>query len=436
MPLKHLIIGMGVSGIAAAETIRSQDAAAEIALVTKDPHGYYSLPGLAYCITNEISETFLFPYKPEDFKRLHVHIHKTEVTQLDPVDHTVLLADGQRLAYDRLLLALGAQAVQPEMPGYNLPEVVTLNNLEDARRIIKLSRKTKAAVVVGGGITALEIVEGLRCHGVTVHFFLRGDRYWGNVLDQEESTIVESRLKAEKVIIHYNTELAEIKERKGHVDQVITRKGEAIRCSMVAIGIGVLPRKELAEKAGIKIDRGILVNEYLQTNLPDIYAAGDVAQVFDPYTGKYILDTLWGLARQQGTAAGMNMAGVKTAYRKAVSANFTRLAGLHTTIIGSVGQGRDADLVGIARGDSEAWRDNQESLSTESDMQVNHLRLMVGEKKLVGALLMGDQTLAYPLKVLIGEQIDISPIRDALLASGADTAGIIKNFWSNWEKRL
>ena len=92
------------------------------------------------------------------------------------------------------------------------------------------------------------------------------------------------------------------------------------------------------------------------------------------------------------------------------------------------------DLVGIARGDSEAWRDNQDALSAESDQAVNHMRLLVGEKKLVGALLMGDQTLAYPLKVLIGEKIDITPIRDALLAAGADTAGIISNFWSAWRK--
>lgn len=430
----YLIIGMGVSGIAAAEAIRNQDATGEITLVTKDPHGYYSLPGLAYYISDEISESFLFPFNAEDLKRLNVHIQKTEVTQLDPTGHTVLLADGKRLAYDRLLLAMGAQAVRPNMPGFNLPEVVTLDNLEDAHRIMKLARKTKAAVVVGGGITALEIVEGLRCHGATVHFFLRGDHYWGNVLDEEESRIVEERLKAAKVIIHYNTELAVIKDHKGHVEHVMTRKGEIIRCGMVAVAIGVLPRKELAEKAGIKVDRGILVNEYLQTNLADIYAAGDVAQVFDPYTGKYILDTLWGLARQQGYAVGMNMAGGKTVYLKAVSANFTRLAGLHTTIIGSIGHGQDADLVGIARGDSEAWRDNLDALSTESDQQVNHMRLLVGEKKLVGALIMGDQTLAYPLKVLIGEQVDISPIRDALLASDADTASILTNFWSTWRK--
>ncbi len=434
MPRRYLIVGMGVAGIAAAEAIRSQDAAGEITLLTQDARGYYSLPGLAYFINQEIPEEDLFPFSDKDFKRLNLHAYHSPVLHLDLANHRLILAGGKSMDYDRLLLAMGSQAVCPDLPGYRLPEVVTLDSMEDAHRILKLCKKVRSAVVVGGGITALEIVEGLACHGLQVHYFMRGDRYWANVLDEDESRIVEKRLQEDKVVIHYNTELAEIQGKKGHVSAVVTRKGELLSCGMVAIAIGVMPRKELAAEAGIHVDRGILVDEHMHTDQPDVYAAGDVAQVYDPYTGKYMLDTLWGLARQQGHAAGMNMAGKETSYLKTISTNVTRLVSLHTTIIGSVGHGRDADLVGIARGDSEAWREQLDAPSAESDQDINHIRLLVGEKSLVGALIMGDQSLTQAIKWLISEKVDITPIREALLIPGAAIAEIISTFWSAWSK--
>src|SRR6185436_20338695 len=142
---------------------------------------------------------------------------------------------------------------------------------------------------------------------------------------------------------------------------------------------------------------------------PNIYAAGDVAQVYDPSTGTSILDSLWSPARQQGRAAGLNMAGKKTPYTKSVPFNVTRLAGLTTTIIGTVGRGRDDDLVGIARGDSETWRQLPDSMAAQTGFDVNRLRLLVGEKTLLGAIVMGDQKLSLPLERIISERVDITP---------------------------
>ena len=161
--------------------------------------------------------------------------------------------------------------------------------------------------------------------------------------------------------------------------------GGRIRCDLVAIAIGVRPRMKLAQLSGLEVDRGILVNEYMQTSAADIYAAGDVAQVYDPFTGKSVVDSLWGPAREQGAAtAGTNMAGIEKAYSKPVAFNVTRLAGLTTTIIGKVGQGKDPDLHGIARGDSETWRQLPDSIAAQQDFDVNRLRLMLGEKTIVG----------------------------------------------------
>ncbi len=281
----------------------------------------------------------------------------------------------------------------------------------------------------------MEIVEGLRSRKVKVHYLLRGDRYWGNVLDETESRIIEHRLREEGVKIHFHSEIGSIIGKRGRVVGVITKDGEKIKCQMLAIAIGIRPRKELGEAIGLQTDRGILVDEYLQTNLHHIFAAGDVAQAFDPITGKYVIDSLWGPAREQGCVAGSNMAGVRRSYLKSAPFNVTRLAGLTTTIIGTVGKGLDEDLLGIARGDSETWRQLPDAITAQSDFDVNRLRIMVGEKVILGALVMGDQTLSQPLQKLISQQANISGIRDSLLNTNGNFSEILISFWSEWSEQ-
>ena len=327
-------------------------------------------------------------------------------------------------------VAIGASAARANLPGVDLDGVVKLDNLVDARRISSKARRRRIAVVVGGGITALEIVEGLVAKGVKTHYFLRGERYWHNVLDETESRIIENRLKDHGVKIHYHTELEEILAGKDRVAGVRTKDGAKIRCNMVAIAIGIRPRIKIAQESGLQVERGILVDEYLQTSTADVYAAGDVAQVYDPFTGKSVLDSLWGPARQQGSVAGRNMAGASEAYSKLVAFNVTRLAGLTTTIVGTIGKGRDDDLIGIARGDSETWRQLPDAIIAQQDFEVNRLRLMLGESTILGAIVMGDQTLSKPLHTMVSEKVDITLIKSKLLESKAPVADLIAEFWS------
>jgi NADPH-dependent 2,4-dienoyl-CoA reductase/sulfur reductase-like enzyme len=438
MPRRYVIIGAGAAGIAAATSLRGIDPAGDITVVTDDPHGYYSRPGLAYYLTGELPERQLFPFKPDELKQLDLGLCTDRAVTLDLAGHRVLLEDGETLPYDRLLLATGSTAAPPSFPGGHLAGVVKLDSLSDARQIIQGARRARAAVVVGGGITALEIVEGLRHHCREVHYLLRGDRYWGNVLDETESGIVEGRLQAEHVKLHYHTEIASAEGRGGRVAGVVTKAGERIPCELLGVAIGVLPNVELARAAGLRMDRGVLVNEFLQTSDPHVYAAGDVAQVFDPLTGRAALDTLWNVALDQGRAAAANMAGVSTPYVKAPPLNVTRLAGITTTIIGTVGHGRDAgaagDLVAIARGDSETWRGPADVIAAESTSEVNRLRVLIGTATLVGAIVMGDQALSRPLQDLVGRQVDITPIRDALLSPDAVPQAILASFWETWRR--
>lgn len=404
-------------------------------MISDEPEGYYSRPGLAYVLTGEISDKQLFPFSDSKLRGLNVNRIHSYVVKLIPEFHEIELINGMRINYDQLLLATGATAVKLKMEGSDAEGVVKLDNINDVRKIIQAARRGEESIVVGGGITALEIVEGLISRKMKVHYFLRGDRYWSNVLDEVESHIIENRLVHEGVQIHYNTELAGI-ETKGHrLVGVHTQDERYFICSLLAIAIGVRPRKEIAETCNIQVDRGILVNEYMETNLPNIYAAGDVAQVYDPRVDKHILDSLWSPARNQGHIAGLNMAGNKIKYFKPIAFNVTRLAGLTTTIIGTVGKGPDRDAPGIVRGDSEIWRELPDSISAQSDFDVNRLRVIIGEDTLLGAVVMGDQTLSRPLQRLVSDQINIRRYRDRLLQSDAPVADIIADIWIDYQTR-
>jgi NAD(P)H-nitrite reductase large subunit len=434
--MKYVIIGSGVAGMAAVEAIRSVDGAGEIVMISEDPHGYYSRPGLAYYLTGELHDEALYLRTREDAQKMKLTFLNARVMRILRSEHVLELDGKPRLAYDKLLIAVGSRAVPLEVPGVKLEGVVKLDHMNDAKNILKLAKRGRTAFVVGGGITALELTEGLLARGMKVHYLLRGDRYWSNVLDPHESKVVEARLEAEGVTLHHHAELVEILGKNGKVSGIRLEDGHTLNCDLVAYAIGIRPCLELVKDTDLALDRGILVDEHLQTNDPDIYAAGDVAQAFDPLSGRSVLDSLWNPAREQGHAAGMNMAGRKTAYLKSPPFNVTRLAGLTTTIIGAVGHGKDEDVLGIARGDSETWRDLPDAIVAQSGFDVNHMRLLIGEKTLIGAIVMGDQTLSWPLQKMIAGGADISSIRGKLMATDAPIADLVAEYWLEWRKQV
>ncbi len=430
----YIIVGSSIAGMSAAEAIRGRDAAAAISIVSDESHGLYSRPGLAYLLRGDIPEKQLFSRTPDDVRQLRAATIHARAEQLRPAQHQVVLANGQTLTYDRLLLATGSSAVPPDFPGANLHGVLKLDNLDDTRVLMKAAGRNKTAIVIGGGITALELVEGLRARGMRVHYFMRGDRFWANVLDEAESRLIEERLCDEGVIIHTRTQIKQAVGKRDKLTAVETPSGETLKCDVLAVAIGVKPRLELAQMAGLKIDRGLLVDEYLRTSAPDVYAAGDVAQVYDPHSGRAVLDVLWSTALEQGRAAGLNMAGAQQPYIKQVAMNVTQLAGLVTTIIGAVGGGQDEDLLTISRGDSEAWRLPTGAWVLTDQHAVNRLRLLVSDCAIVGAVVIGDQGWSQPLHRLIAAKADICSIRAQLEADPAQALTQLSNFYQHWEQ--
>ncbi|MEN9938034.1 MAG: hypothetical protein RLZZ387_4613, partial [Chloroflexota bacterium] len=250
MAAQYVIVGAGVAGIAAAERLRALVPRASVTVVTDDPAGFYSRPGLAYYLSGLVPEGQLFPRSPAELRALGLTWVKGRAVGLDPRAHRLHLTDGRALPYDKLLLATGATAAPPDFPGGDLDGVMTLDSLDDARRIVRRARPGMPAVVVGGGITALELAEGLRARGCRVHYLLRGARYWANVLDAEESALVEGHLRELGVHIRYHTRVRQALGGRGSVTAVETEAGDRIPCQLLAVAIGTRPQVELARSGG------------------------------------------------------------------------------------------------------------------------------------------------------------------------------------------
>jgi nitrite reductase (NADH) large subunit len=425
---RYAVVGSGIAGLSACEALRERDPSAAITLVGEEPHPFYSRPGLAYLLTGSVPEKRLYVRTPAEVAALGIDRIHARAAALHPAAHRLALEDGPTLEYDRLLLATGAVSIPPDFEGGELDGVMQLDGLDQARAMLQRARRRGTAIVVGGGSTALEIVEGLHAQGMHVHYFLRGDRYWSKVLDPVESAIVEERLEEEGVRIHRRTEVARAVGRGGRLVAVETAAGERMECDVLAVAVGIRPRLELARAAGIETDRGVSVTPLLETSAADVFAAGDVAQVLDPETGRAELDALWNSALQMGRAAGANMAGAGTPYRKHVPMNVTRVAGLVTTVIGAVGGGKDPDLKTMTRGQSESWTAHGPSMTVQERHGTDRVRVLLGERVVQGAIVMGSQVLSHPLARLVADRVDVSSIRPECVAHPAAALGRLLAF--------
>lgn len=414
--MRYVIVGNGAAGVTAAETLRQHDRQAEIVVLSAESLPMYSRPGLAYVILNEVPFKQIQCRTPAWYEEQRIQLQFGRAVRLGP-DRTVHLHSGQAIRYDRLLIATGARAMLAPYPGADLDGVVYLDTYTGTQELLRQARRGRRGVVIGGGITALEMAEGLAHQGVETHYFLRRDRLWDRVFNDRESGILEERLHAHGIKVHPYTEISAIRpNRRGQVRGVTLSNSQEFDCDLVGVAIGVQPQFDLVQGSAIATERAILVNEYLETSAPDIYAAGDCAQVYDRWTGRHTIDILWPSAVAQGRAAALNMLGLRQPYVKGTPFNACLLFGLHITAIGQVNPRPAADAAIIehtlSRGSSEVWftfpRHYQSAWSQEG---ANTLRLTVDENRLVGALIIGDQSLADQLHRLIEVEADISPIR-------------------------
>jgi apoptosis-inducing factor 3 len=308
---RFVIIGGGAAGFAAAEMLRRRGFGGEITMLSNDSAGPVDRPNL--------SKDYLAGNAPEDWIPLRgddwyaengVTLKlNTNAAALDPKQKTVTLGDGSHLQFDRLLLATGAEPVKLPIPGADLPHVHLLRSLADSRSIIKAAENAKRAVVIGASFIGLEVAASLRARKIEVHVVAPEKRPLEKVFGPELGDFVRSLHEEHGVVFHLEDGVTGIDAKS-----VTLKSGAKLDAELVVTSVGVRPRLALAEKAGLAIDRGLSVNEYLETSARGIFAAGDIARYPDAYTRERIRVEHWVVAERQGQTAALNMLGKRTPY--------------------------------------------------------------------------------------------------------------------------
>jgi NADPH-dependent 2,4-dienoyl-CoA reductase/sulfur reductase-like enzyme len=303
-PDSIVIIGAGAAGNAAAEMLRRSEYRGKLTMIGRDPSVPYDRPNLSkdYLAGNAPEEWI--PLRPEEFYAQHdiELIRDVEVTAIDTSDNAVRLDNGETRKFDKLLIATGAEPVK--LPGTDLPHVHYLRTLADSRAIIASADKAKSAVVIGASFIGLEVAASLRTRGLSVDVVAPEKLPLERVLGPQLGAFIQKRHEDEGVRFHLGRTSKTIDASGVKLDD-----GSVLEGDIVVIGVGVRPLTAIAEKAGLAIEKGVVVNEYLETPSPGIFAAGDIARYPDPRSGENVRIEHWVVAERQGQTAARNMLG-------------------------------------------------------------------------------------------------------------------------------
>jgi apoptosis-inducing factor 3 len=313
-PERIVIVGGGAAGFATAEMLRRRGFAGSVTMLSNDSDAPVDRPNLSKDYLAGSAPEDWMPLRGDDWyaeNKIDLKL-KAEVTAIDPRARTVALGGGGTIQFDKLLLATGAEPVRLDLPGMNSPHVHTLRSFADCRAIIAQTKSAKRAVVIGASFIGLETAAALRAREIEVHVVAPEKRPLERVFGSQLGDFVRALHEEHGVNFHLENGVTAIDG-----NQVLMKSGAPIEADLVIVGVGVRPRIALAEKAGLAIDKGVTVNEYLETSAPRIYAAGDIARWPDAISGARIRVEHWVVAERQGQIAALNMIGERTPFRSA-----------------------------------------------------------------------------------------------------------------------
>lgn len=405
---KYVIIGNSAAGVATVEGIRKLDKIGEIAIVSDEDMLAYCRCLTSYYIKGKVNREGLL-FRPKTFYKdfTATPFLGRKAVKIEPNETWVELDDGTRIGYEQLMLATGASAVVYDMPGHDKDGVFVLRTVDDAEKIIANSGKGKKAAVLGGGLIGLKVADALHARGVETWVIVTSKQVMSQTMDKEGADIIQNHLEDNGLHVLTGTSVEEIIGGE-KVEGIRVNTGAVMECDMVIFGKGVYPNIHLAVDAGIETDYGILVDEHMRTSIPNIYAAGDVAEAKDLINGGRYIHAIWPNAVEQGKVAGMNMAGGDVEYEGGMGMNSVDLFGLPSISMG---------ITKLRKPDP-----SYEFLSKSEPERQYYRKIAIKDGRLVGAVCIGDVENAGIFAELIRRRIDVSAIKEVLLEEDFDYA--------------
>lgn len=305
-----MIIGNGVAGTTAAETIRKGDRDAEITLLANEPYPLYNRVALPPFIKHKVpsQKVFLRTLEFHRQNRLDLRL-QTEAVRVDTDGQVVYTADGAEHPYDALVVATGGRPHKLTVPGSDAVGIFNFQYYDDATAIIERMKTARVGVVVGGSFIAYELAEAFRHNGLQVYWLIRGPRFLRRILDEDGGALVDDIARGHGVETVYGEEVAVVHQKDGQVAGVTTTSGKEFPADIIGVGVGLKLNTDCLAGTPVKTDLGVLTNEYLETNVPNVYAAGDVAQFFDLVINRHNQMGTWGNATAHGRVVGTNILG-------------------------------------------------------------------------------------------------------------------------------
>ena len=398
-----VIIGNSAAGIGCIEAIRQNNKEVEITLISDEKYHTYSRPGITYLLGNKINEEKML-YRPLDFYEKHniKTLFSTKITKVDPAKKAVITEKGDEIAYDKLLVATGGTPFVPPITGKdNKASVFSFTKWEEAEKLKELVKTKKRAVVIGAGMIGTKTVEGLSFIGCDVTVVELGKNVLGLALDSASSAMIEARMKEKGINVRTNNEAVEI-YGKDDVEGVQMRDGEDIPCDFVVMAVGVFPNTTIVKDTGVTINRGIVVNEKMETSVSDIYAAGDCAEGYDALAKIKRPIPIWPVAYAQGKTAGLSMLGISNDYKGAFPLNAIEFDGVPTISMGVTNPPEDEEY---------------ELIVDDNSRDGVYKKIVLQNDVVKGAILVGDVTRAGLITGLIERQEKITDYKDELLTN-------------------
>ena len=390
--MRHVVLGAGPAGLAALASIRRADPSARITLVSGEPGPPYARMALPYYLSGELSGRLLYPHPASWYRSPGVELRFGDpAEELDLPRREVLLAGGDRLRFDRLLIATGSRPQLREAPGIHLPQVHTLWTLADARRLRRKAAGAQEVVIWGAGMVAFLAAKALLAPGRRVHLVCRAEHLLRRALDREAAALLEQVLEEAGAVLHRGVNLAELRPGPGKRCRVLLTDGRELPSDLVLVALGVLPNLDWLGDAPLARRQGLLVDGSLETSASGVFAAGDVAEVPDCITGEPVVPALWSVAVDQGRVAGLNMAGHRLSCDPALRANTIVF---HRYVVATLGCPLLQDGTVVHRQLDRARR--------------TYRCLVLSRGRLVGAILAGDVTAAGYLRTLLRRGVRVA----------------------------